>query len=104
MTRNYRTRRGEIDLVFRDGPGLVFVEVKTRSVGGWGRPADAVGARKRRRLARCALDYLRELEEPRVSIRFDVVEVVMDARVRGGVAEVRHLPNMFALPAPYRVG
>ncbi|MBE7501899.1 MAG: YraN family protein [Verrucomicrobiales bacterium] len=43
LTANFRTRRGEIDLVFRDGACLVFVEVKTRSSEDWNRPAAAVG-------------------------------------------------------------
>ena len=35
LTANYRTKSSEIDLVFRDGDCLVFVEVKARTKGGW---------------------------------------------------------------------
>lgn len=103
LTANYRSARGrgEIDLVFRDGEALVFVEVKTRSAGGWTRPAAAVNARKRRLISRTALDYLRQLPDPRVRIRFDVVEVLLAG---GEVREVRHLPGTFALSAPSRYG
>lgn len=101
LTANYRSARGEIDLVFRDGDCLVFVEVKARSSEAWGRPASAVNARKRKALSRAALDYLGALKEPRVKIRFDVVEVLL---ANGGVHEVRHLPNTFPLSAPYRLG
>jgi putative endonuclease len=101
ITANFRSRRGELDLVFRDGDCLVFVEVKTRSNEDWTRPAAAVDARKRRLLSRCALDYLRLLKNPPVKIRFDVVEVLLYS---GDVAEVRHLPNTFGLSAPYRYG
>jgi putative endonuclease len=101
LTANYRTARGEIDLVFRDGDCLVFVEVKARSRNSWTRPAAAVNARKRRALSRVALDYLRDLSQPRVKFRFDVVEVLLD---RGVVDEVRHLVNVFPLSAPYRYG
>ena len=45
LTANFRSKRGEIDLVFRDGDCLVFVEVKTRSSEDWTRPAAAVDAR-----------------------------------------------------------
>jgi putative endonuclease len=101
LTANFRTGRGELDLVFRDADCLVFVEVKTRSSEDWTRPAAAVNAEKRRRLSRCALDYLRLLKNPPVKIRFDVVEVLLRD---GAVAEVRHLPNTFALSAPLRYG
>ena len=80
---------------------LVFVEVKTRSSEDWLRPAAAVNKEKRRRLSRCALDYLRLLKNPPIKIRFDVVEVLLQD---GAVAEVRHLPNTFTLSAPWRYG
>ena len=101
LTANFRSPRGEIDLIFRDADCLVFVEVKTRSSEAWTRPAAAVNAAKRRRLSRTALDYLRLLRQPPVRIRFDIVEVLL---TDGAVREVRHLPNTFALSPPYRYG
>ena len=90
LTANFRSERGEIDLIFRDGECLTFIEVKTRSSEDWTRPAAAVNAERRRRLSRAALDYLRLLKNPRVKIRFDIVEVLL---AEGKVREVRHLPN-----------
>src|SRR6266853_5947170 len=101
LTANFRSPRGELDLIFRDGDCLVFVEVKTRSSENWTRPAAAVNARKRRLLSQTALDYLRLLHNPPIKIRFDIVEVLLQA---GEVREVRHLPNTFGLSVPYRYG
>ena len=101
LTANFRSDRGEIDLIFRDGDCLVFVEVKTRSSEEWSRPAAAVNAPRRRRLSRCGLDYLRLLKNPAVKIRFDIVEVLL---ADGKVSEIRHLPNTFAMTAPFRYG
>ena len=101
LTRNFRSRRGEIDLVFRDADCLVFIEVKTRSDESLSRPSSAVTARKRRLLSRTALDYVRRLPEPRVKIRFDIVEVLL---TDGAVREVRHLPNSFSMAPPGRFG
>jgi putative endonuclease len=101
LTANYRTDRGEIDLVFRDEDCLVFVEVKTRSSETWTRPAAAVNARKRLNLTRCAFDYLRSLRAPPIKIRFDIVEVLLED---GTVSETRHLPNTFTLTPPFRYG
>jgi putative endonuclease len=99
LMANFRSRHGEIDLIFRDGDGLVFVEVKTRSSEAWTRPAAAVDARKRRLLSQTALDYLRRLDNPPVKFRFDIVEVLL---ADGAVREIRHLPNAFPLAPPYR--
>ena len=101
LTANFRSERGEIDLILRDQDCLVFVEVKTRSSEDWVRPAAAVDADRRRRLTRTALDYLRLLKNPPVKVRFDIVEVLLED---GTVAEVRHLPNTFAMERPYRYG
>jgi len=101
LAANFRSARGEIDLVFRDGDCLVFVEVKARSSEDWTRPAAAVDARKRRLISQTALDYLRLLKNPEVKIRFDIVEVLLSD---GEVREVRHLPNTFSLSKPYRYG
>jgi putative endonuclease len=101
LAANFRSERGEIDLIFRDGDCLAFVEVKTRSSEEWTRPAAAVNAERRRRLSRAALDYLRLLKNPAVKIRFDIMEVLL---AEGKVREVRHLPNSFAMTRPYRYG
>ena len=101
LTSNFRTERGEIDLIMRDKDCLVFIEVKTRSSEEWERPAAAVDAERRRRLTRAGLDYLRLLRNPPVKVRFDIVEVLLrDSRV----PEVRHLPNSFPMERPYRYG
>ena len=101
LTSNFRSPRGEIDLIFRDQDCLVFIEVKTRSSEEWTRPAAAVDATRRRRLTRCGLDYLHLLRNPAVKVRFDIVEVLLE---KSAVREVRHLPNSFAMERPYRYG
>jgi putative endonuclease len=97
VARNVRFRRGEIDLVCRDGPTWVFVEVKGRRAD-WGDPAAAaVTPLKRRRLMRLAQTYLkwRGLGEP--PCRFDVVAVTLDAR--GATAGIAHLRGAFDVEA-----
>lgn len=101
LATNYRSPRGEIDLVLRDHQTLVFVEVKTRSDEQYGRPASAVSTDQKQRIAKAALDYLRELGNPPIAIRFDIVEVLAAS---GGIAEIRHLPNAFGLPPHLRYG
>lgn len=73
LTRNFRTRFGEIDLVARDGSTLVFVEVRLRRASErFGGAAGSVDSRKRARIVTAARQFLARLgREP--ACRFDVV-------------------------------
>lgn len=75
VARNVRTRWGECDLVARDGPVLVFVEVKWRASTAFGAPAEAVDLRKRRRLTRLAAWYCARTGLEDQPVRFDVVAI-----------------------------
>ncbi|GAB3630358.1 YraN family protein [Pandoraea terrae] len=72
ITRNYRCRGGEIDLIMRDRGGvLVFVEVRARSHHRFGGACESITAAKRRRIVLAARHYL--LRRPAGACRFDVV-------------------------------
>ena len=77
IDRNWRCRYGELDLIARDADVTVFVEVKTRSGLGFGRPTEAVTFRKRQRIRRLALLWLNEQPGPWQRVRFDVVSVLL---------------------------
>jgi len=82
IERNYRCRRGEIDLIARDRDTLVFVEVRRRSHAAFGGAAASITASKRRRLARAAGHYLAKLgREP--PCRFDAI--LLDALDTGRI-------------------
>jgi putative endonuclease len=75
LTRNYKTERGELDLVCRDGSVLVFVEVRARSGELFGRPAETIDERKEDALVAAAQSYLQLLKRDDITYRFDAVEV-----------------------------
>jgi putative endonuclease len=96
LGRNVRVGRGELDIIARRGPVLAFVEVKARRTRTCGAPEDAVGAAKRRQVARLAELWLGArpwalagVEE----VRFDIVAV--DSTTFPGT--IRHLPAAFTL-------
>lgn len=95
LERNLRSRLGEIDLLARDGPTLVFVEVKARRGSPGDPPEAAVDARKRARLSRLALGYLAARRLGERSCRFDVVAVSLDEA--GTVTTTRHIRSAFDL-------
>ena len=58
IERNYRTQRGEIDIIARDENTLVFVEVRLRTNTGFGSAAQSIDTRKQARLISAAQHYL----------------------------------------------
>lgn len=78
LVQNYRCKLGEIDIIAKDGPDLVFIEVKTRSGTSYGSPAAAVNSRKQRQISKAAQCYLAEQSLFDSPARFDVVSVFCD--------------------------
>ncbi|MGY1754370.1 YraN family protein [Blastococcus sp. SYSU D01042] len=93
LDRNWRCRDGELDLVAREGPALVFCEVKTRRGVGYGHPVEAVTPAKQRRLRILAQRWLAAHDEHAPDLRFDVVGVLVP---RTGPALVTHLRAAFS--------
>jgi putative endonuclease len=93
VTRNHRTRFGELDLVCFGHDTLVFVEVKTRR--GKGVPWDALGARKQGQVRKMAASYLCEVSDRPLAdaLRFDAIGVVFDSR--GRMVRLDHLEGAF---------
>ncbi|MDO0946303.1 YraN family protein [Chromohalobacter israelensis] len=71
---NQHARRGEIDLIMRDGDTLVFIEVRHRRDARHGHPFETVTAAKQRRLIGAARFYLHR-NGLSCACRFDVVGV-----------------------------
>lgn len=71
MTRNYRCRLGEIDLIMRDRDSIVFVEVRLRTPGAHASAAESIDLRKQRKIVAAARYFLAgRTEQP---CRFDCV-------------------------------
>lgn len=71
---NFRSTRGEIDLIMHDSDILVFVEVRFRRNINFGSPAETVTRTKQQRLIYCAEYYCQTMGLDPVS-RFDVVSI-----------------------------
>ena len=99
LYRNFKDRHGgEIDLVCREGDTLVFVEVKTRGGEEFGRPIEAIDRQKQLRVSKGGLAWLRLLDNPDITFRFDVVEVLLPEE---GEPRCELIPNAFELSQPY---
>ena len=94
VSRNHRTRFGELDVIAYDGRVLVFAEVKTRRAGS-GSPWDALDAAKCRQVRKMASAWRAEpADRPRsADLRFDAIGVVID--LRGRLVRLDHLEAAF---------
>ena len=90
LVRNFRTRRGEIDIVAVDGTTLVFVEVKSWRAIGFGDLEVSISKRKQRRIIDASRVYLMQTgRDDRVSVRYDLIFL------KGDSMEVHHVRDAF---------
>ena len=93
LTRNWRCRYGELDVIAVDPSTntVVFVEVKTRTGDGFGGVAEAVTEQKARRLRRLAAMWLATQEQGWAAVRLDVIGVRIGRR---RTPEISHLQGI----------
>ncbi|MBQ6787738.1 MAG: YraN family protein [Lachnospiraceae bacterium] len=79
IEKNYRNRKGEIDLIGRDEEYLIFFEVKYRKSQKAGNPAEAVTFQKQKKICQVA-DYYRLTHGigEFSAIRYDVIAICGD--------------------------
>ncbi|MGH4026757.1 MAG: YraN family protein [Pseudonocardiaceae bacterium] len=92
LSRNWRCREGELDLVATDRERLVVCEVKTRSGTGYGAPAEGVTPAKAARIRRITAAWLQDYRVGWCEVRFDILAVLWPP---GGPATIEHLPGAF---------
>jgi putative endonuclease len=74
VTRNYRCKVGELDLVMLEGATLVMIEVRYRSSSEYGGAAASVTLKKQRRIINAARHLLSSRADlRRYRARFDVI-------------------------------
>ncbi len=93
LARNFKgPRRGEVDIIARDGKLLLFVEVKTRHKDTRIRPLDAVDKTKQALIERGANAWLKQLGTRNLPWRFDVIEIYVE---EGEKPRINHVRDAF---------
>jgi putative endonuclease len=92
ITRNFRCRFGEIDLIMLDSDNLVFVEVRFRDASQFTRARATVNAHKRHKLIRTGAMFLATCNHPHRVVRFDVVAI---DRQPGGSESIEWIRDAF---------
>jgi len=75
LARNHATRRGEVDLVCREGEVICFVEVRSRGSDAQGSPLETISPAKARKVVAAATDWAWQHGRLDAALRFDVVAV-----------------------------
>lgn len=76
LERNFRHRRGEIDLIMREKTCIVFIEVRYRSSPRFGSALESVDRRKQEKLVMTAQHYLQtHARLAQQTARFDVISI-----------------------------
>lgn len=92
LERNWRSGRAEIDIIARTNDStLLFIEVKTRSKVDFGLGSQSIGKRKKQLILDAAVIYS-ELKNHSKDIRFDVANVIIDAK---GEVILEYAPDAF---------
>ena len=75
VTRNFRQRGGEIDLIMQDDSTLVFIEVRLRQSAQFGSALESVTHQKQQRLIKTVQYYLQQNVRQYPAYRFDVIGI-----------------------------
>lgn len=92
LSKNWRCREGELDLVLTDGRALVICEVKTRTSDNYGAPAEAVDDAKAGRIRRLARRWRAEFGVGHVDTRYDIVAILWPP---GETPRISHLKGVY---------
>ena len=93
LSRNYRKRFGEIDIIAEKKGTVAFVEVKTRHENPLTRPFEAVDTKKQEKIYRTSLAYIYE-NDLDCQYRFDVCEVYVN-RDTLKLIQINYFDNAF---------
>lgn len=92
--RNYRSERGEIDIIAENREKILFVEVKLRSAELDFMPREAVTYIKQKRILHAAKNFIFRSKNP-LPFRFDIIEIIMNERLDLKDADVNWIKNAF---------
>ncbi len=94
ITRNYRCRYGEIDIIAEKDGVLVFVEVKTRTNKSFGPVISQISQKKINRIYKTAEYYIGKFLKTDKDCRIDLIILFTDG-VNFENYQIKHIENIF---------
>ena len=94
VTRNYRCKAGEIDLIMQHDSVLIFVEVRYRKQNQFGDGAESVDFRKQQKIIKTAEHFLQQHHQYTQSpSRIDVISISRHAKTSPSQSGIDWIPN-----------
>ena len=93
IERNFRCRRGEIDIIAQKENELIFIEVRSRSTNNYGSAIESINYRKQQRIRTLALIYMQRKQRQEVNCSFDVITFQFTGAGENPV--IHHYPRAF---------
>lgn len=78
IEQNFRCKRGEIDIIARDGEIIVFIEIKTRTPDYLKEPFVSVTRTKEKKILSIADYYLYRNKIKNTRTRFDIISIILE--------------------------
>lgn len=95
VTRNWRCRSGELDIIAVEDDEIVIVEVRSRSYHAaptYGTAMESITPRKANQVRRTAAVYLQQAGNTNAQVRFDVIAVTFEGEKS---VEMEHVKAAF---------
>ena len=87
VSKNFRCKQGEIDIIAEDSDNIIFIEVKTRTSTKFGEAKEAVNTEKQKHIYKAAGYFLYKNNLESRFVRIDVIEVYI---LKNGV-KINHI-------------
>ena len=93
LSRNFRNRSGEIDIISRKDDLIIFIEIKSRYNYNHGSPIEAITYSKQKQIIKLCKFYMYINKLIKYNIRFDVIEVFFNKY--NNLYSINHITDAF---------
>lgn len=92
LSRNWRYKKAEIDIIAKIDDCLIFIEVKSKTSTLFGRPEESISEKKEALIMDAAQRYMDEINYD-WEVRFDIIAVILSKSHQ--LIELEHFKDAF---------
>ncbi|MBE6051161.1 MAG: YraN family protein [Clostridium sp.] len=92
LSRNFKSKKGEVDIISLINKTLIFTEVKSRYNYNFGAPLESVSFSKINRIKSAASYYIYKNRLFNINVRFDIIEIYFN--YYNNEYKINHIENV----------